>query len=108
MEANSSTSVKKEGKESFNVQLISNDVRQPPFQAIPEITYKRDPSGALSMIPSQVLMIQDGRCCYTCKVGSVGDMEIRDIYNQLCDNGVLREENKIIENKGLICALYFP
>jgi hypothetical protein len=60
------------------------------------------------MIPPKVLMIEDVRCCYTCKFGSIGDMEIREFYNQLCDNGVLREDNKIVERKGLTHALDFP
>ena len=93
---------RKEGKEVFNVQLISNDVRQPPFQAIPKIIYKWDQYCTLSMMPPKVLMIQDVRCCYTGKIGEVGDMEIRDAYKKLCDNGVLREEYKIVERKGLI------
>ena len=53
-------------------------------------------------------MIQDVKCCYTCKVGNIGDMEIRDFYSQLCVNGALREENKIVEKKGLTYALDFP
>lgn len=34
-------------------------------------------------------------------------MEIRDLFSQICDDGVLREENKIIERKGLTRALDF-
>ena len=108
MEANSFANVRKEGKEVFNVQSISNDVRQPPFRAIPDIVYKGYPSSALSMIPPKNLMIQDVRCCYTGKIREVGDMEIRDAYKKLCDNRVLREEYKIIEHKGLNRAPDFP
>ena len=108
MVASSSTSVRKERKEVFSIQLISNGVGQPPFWEIPKIAYKGDPSGALSMIAPKVLMIRDVRCCYTWKVGSIGDVEIKDLYSQLCDDGVLREENKIIERKGLTGALNFP
>ena len=60
------------------------------------------------MIPPQVLMIQDVRCCYTCKVGSTGGMEIKYLYVKLCENGVLKMENKIIGRKGLTQALDFP
>ena len=48
-------------KENFEVQLVSNEVRQPNFKAIPEIPYKQDPSGAISMIPPKVVMVQDVR-----------------------------------------------
>ena len=74
----------KDGKEVLNLQLISNEIRQPNFRAILDIAYKNNSSSALSMIPPWVLMIQDVRCCYTCKVGSIGDMEIRETYGKLC------------------------
>lgn len=108
MATSSSATPRKEGKEFFNVQLISNDVRKPPFYVIPKITYKGDPSSVLSMIPPKVLIIQDVQCCYTCKVGEARDLEIRESYQKLCKNDVLKEDNKIIEQKGLTCALYFP
>ena len=92
----------------MNVQLISNEIKQPNFRVILDITYKQDPSGVLSMIPPQVLMIQDVRCCYTCKVGSIGDMEIRETYGKLCKNGVLKDEFKIVDRKGLTRALDLP
>ena len=53
-------------------------------------------------------MIQDVRCYYIGNIGDVRDMEIRDAYKKLCDNGVLREEYKIVEWKGLNHALDFP
>ena len=47
------------GKITFEVQLVSNEVKELEFKAIPEVAYKNDPVGALSMIPSKVVMIQD-------------------------------------------------
>ena len=41
-------------------------------------------------------------------MGSIGDMELRDAYDRLCDNGVLKEEFSIVEKKGLTQALDFP
>ena len=35
-------------------------------------------------------------------------MELREAYDKLCDNGVMREEFNIVEEKGLIRALDFP
>ena len=35
-------------------------------------------------------------------------MDIRETYNKICDNGVLKEELNIVEKKGLIHALDFP
>ena len=78
------------------------------FKSIPDIAYKKDPSCALSMIPPNVIMVQDVRRCYNCRIGRIGDLEIRDTYNRLCDNGVLKEEFQIIERKGLTRALDFP
>ena len=65
------------GKTMFEVQLVINEVRQLELKAIPEVAYKNDLAGALSMIPSKVVMIQDVCKYYNCKVGSVGDMELR-------------------------------
>ena len=98
----------KEGKKVLDVQLINNEIRQPNFKAMLGISYKQDLFGALSVIAPQVLMIQDVRCCYTCKVGSIGDMEIKDRYGKLCENRVPKEEYKIVERKGLTHALDFP
>ena len=77
-------------KTTFEVQLISNEVKQPKFKAIPEVAYKNDLAGALSMIPSKVAMIQDVWKCYNCKVRGVGDMELGEAYDKLCDNGLLK------------------
>ena len=71
------------------------------FKAIPNITYKQDPSGILSMIMPNVIMVQDVRKCYNCKIGSIGEIEIRDAYKKMCENGVLKEEYKIVEKKCL-------
>ena len=52
MAPSSSNPKVKEDKEVLNVQLLINEIRKLSFRAIPNITYKQDPSGALSMIPS--------------------------------------------------------
>ena len=41
-------------------------------------------------------------------MGSIGDMEIRETYEKLCENRVLKYEFKIVERKGLTRALDFP
>ena len=53
-------------------------------------------------------MMQDVRKCYNCKVGGIWDTKIRQPYEKFCDNGVLKEEFKIIKRKGLTYALEFP
>ena len=59
------------------------------------------------MIPPNILMVQDVRKCYNYKIGSIGDMEIREAYDRLFDNGILKEEFKIVERKGLTQSLDF-
>ena len=109
MVGSSSLVVRKEGKEITNVQLISNDVCKPPtIHTIQEISYQRDPSSALSMIPPKVIIVQDLSKCYKCKVGGIGDMKIRQAYDKLCENGIQNKEFKIFERKGLTRALNFP
>lgn len=48
------------------------------------------------------------RKCYNCKIGSIGDMEIREAYDRLCVNGFLKDEFRIVVRKGLTRALGFP
>ena len=95
MASSSSETKVKEGKEVFNVQLIRNEIKQPKFRAILDITYKQYPSGVLSMIPLQVFMIQDVRCCYTGNMGRIGDIDIRETYGKLCENRALKDEFEI-------------
>ena len=79
-------------KGKFEIQLVSNEVKQPNFRAIPKFAYKDDPIGALSMIPPKVVMIQDVSKCYNYKVGSIGDLELKESYGRLCENGKLKDE----------------
>ena len=96
------------GKESHEVQLANKKVKQLEFKPIPEVTYKNDPTGALSIILAKVVMVQDVKKCYNCKVGTIGDLEIFHAFDKLCDNGILKEKFSVIEKKGLMNALVFP
>lgn len=51
------------GKEDHEIQLVSNEVKQPEFRPIPKVAYKNDPTSALSVIPNKVVMVQDVRKC---------------------------------------------
>ena len=53
------------------------------------------------MIIRKVIIVQELRKCYNYKVGGIGDMEIRQAYDKLCENSVLKQEFKIVERKGL-------
>ena len=95
-------------KGKFEVELVSNEGKQPNFKAILEVAYKDDPAYALSMIPPKMVMIQDVRKCYNYKVGSIGDLELKEAYGKLCKNGKLKDEYQIVERKGLTHALDTP
>ena len=86
------TSSSQAAKDKFEVQLVRNEVKKPNFKAIPEVAYKDDPTGVLSMIPPKVVMIQDVQKCYNCKVGSIGNLELKEAYDRLCENGKLKDE----------------
>ena len=62
------------GKERYEIKLVSNEVKQPEFKPIPKVVYKNDSTGALSMIPDKVVMVQDVHKCYNCKIGAIGDL----------------------------------
>ena len=55
--ASSSRSAK--GKESHEIQLVSNKVKQPEFRPILEVAYKKNLIGALFAIPDKVVMVHD-------------------------------------------------
>ena len=96
------------GKEGLEIQLVSNEVKQPEFRPIPKFSYKNDLVGALSVIPDKVVMVQDVHKCYNYKVGAIGDLEISNAFDKLCDNGKLKDEFSIVKKKGLTKALVFP
>ena len=60
------------------------------------------------MILDKVVMVQDVRKCYNCKIEAIGDIEIFNAFDKLCDNGILKDEFFIIEKNGLTRALVFP
>ena len=76
-----SSSKDPKGKGVHEVQLVSNEVKQPDFRPIPEVAYRNDPASALSIIPKKVIMVQDVKKCYNCKIGAIGDLEINEAYN---------------------------
>lgn len=43
-----------------------------------------------------------------CKIREVGDYEMREAYEKLCNEGILKDEFKVVERKGLTRALEFP
>ena len=88
-----------QGKGSHENQLVSNEVKQPEFKPIPEVAYKNDPVGALSTIPNKVVMVQDVCKCYNCKIGAIGDLEIYNAFDKLCDKGILKNEFSIIDRR---------
>ena len=96
------------GKGSHEIKLVDNEVKQPKFKPIPEVAYKNDLIGTLSAILDKVVMVQDVRRCYNCKIGAIGDLEIFNAFDKLCDKGILKDEFSIVKKKGLTKALVFP
>lgn len=102
-----SSSKNPKGEEGHEVYLVSNEVKQHKFRPILEVAYKNDLASALSIIPSKVVMVQDVRKFYY-KIGAIGDFQIFQAYEKLCENKIVKEEFQIIERKGLTNALVYP
>jgi hypothetical protein len=103
----SSSIGKSKGIEVSKIQLVKSDACPPTkFCVIPKITMKSDSMGVLSSIPTKVIRIHNVQSCYIYKIG-VGNYEIWGAYEKLCDEGVLKEEFKIVEKKGLTRTLEF-
>ena len=96
------------GKGSHKIQLVSNEVKQPKFKPILEVAYKNYPIGTLPAIPNKVVMVQDVRRCYNCKIGGIQHLEIFNTFDKLCVKGILKDDFYIIEKNGLTKALVFP
>ena len=88
METSSTTRISQEvGK----IQSVKSDACPPPnFCAILHIAMKGDSMGVLSSIPPKFIMIHDVRSCYMWKIGEVGDFEIREAYEKLRNEGILK------------------
>lgn len=98
----------KEMLKESNAQIVRNDQCPPPkFKEYPKIVMTGDISSALSLITPRVLMVHNEWSCYMCKITEIGDYELWAAYEKLCENGVLKDENKIVTNKGLTHALEF-
>ena len=80
----------------------SNELKQLEFRPIPKVAYKYDPIGTLSIILPKVVMVQDVRKCYKYKIGAIGDLEIFQAYDKMCDNGILKVEFQVLEKRGVI------
>ena len=108
MVASSFAPIKGMEEDLKQVLLVRSDACAPPnFQAVVESTILGDLNRALSSIPPKVLMIHDVRSCYMVKIGEVGDSELRESYNKLCKNVVLKYKFKHLADKGLTHALDF-
>ena len=44
----------------------------------------------------KVVIVQDVRKCYNCKIGAIGDLEIANAYEKLCVDGKLKDEFVIV------------
>lgn len=103
MEASSTIGM---GQELSRSQLVKSDTCPPPkFHAIPKIAMKGDSMGALSSILPKFIIIHDVKRFYMCNIEEVGDYKIREAYDNLCNEGILKVEFKVVERKGLTCAL---
>ena len=92
-----------------NAQIMrNNQCHLLNFRNIVNFEVNEDDIGALMSIPPMVLTIWDVRSCNMCKIGEIKDFEIREYYEKLCDNGILRDEHKIVIEKRLTHALGFP
>ena len=93
----------KEMPKERNIQIVRNDQCPPPkFIGYTDIKMTQDAPSDLSPIPPRVFIVHVVRSCNMCKVTEIGDYEMWASYDKLCDNGNLKDENKII---AINCAL---
>ena len=75
------------GSEMVNnssTKIIRNDQRPPPnFKNTVNINTPIDDVGELSSISPRVLIVQDIKSCYQCKIEEIGYFKIRPSYDKL-------------------------
>lgn len=89
--------------------LIKNASYIPPkFKLYPVIAEEKDSQGALSTISPKVLLIHDVRSFYHYSIQELGNFELDQAYNALCENEVLKLEQKHLEVKSLTHIIHMP
>ena len=85
------TSINIVSQEVIKIQLVKSDTYPPPeFHAILEIVLKGESMGMLSLITPKVIIIHDVRSFYMYETREVGDYEIKEAYEKLCNEGTLK------------------
>ena len=89
--------------------MVRSDSCPPPkFCAIPKISMKGDSMAMLPLILPKVIMIHNVWCFYVYKIGEVDDYKMHATYEKLWNEGILKNEFKNFEKKGLTHVLEFP
>jgi hypothetical protein len=99
------SNTRKEILKDSNTHIIRM-INSPPlnFMAYPNVALTRDVSRSLSSIPPTIIMVHDVHSCYMYKIGEIGDFELRNAYEILCENGVLNDKYRLLLKKGFLVS----
>lgn len=67
-----------------------------------------DMTGALSSVPSNVLLIEDICSFIHCNLEELGVKFIQDEFKRLCNNGLLKSEHMHLKTNGLLYVVDIP
>ena len=75
--------------------------KAPNFKLVLVIAESLDANGAQSQIPPMVLLINYIYTHFKCVVQKIGTLEMDSALGEMCVDGTLKPEHKILEVKGL-------
>lgn len=81
---------------------------QPEFKMHPMNAREIDMTGALSSMPSDVLLVEDIPYFIHRKLEELGVKFIKDEFKRFCDNDLLKEEHIHLKTKGLSYFVDIP
>ncbi|GLJ36888.1 hypothetical protein SUGI_0745720 [Cryptomeria japonica] len=90
--------------------IVVTNVEKPSlkYSMTPKIASEPDDKTAFSLIPDRVLLVEDVRFFTKCRVEELGNVEIKNAYDELCTDGKMDNKYEHIKIKGLTKALTYP
>ena len=82
--------------------------KSPMFKLSPTIAKILDPARVQSQILHKVLLVHDIHSFYHCSIQDLRTLEMNELFDKLCVDGILKPKHKHLEDKGLTHIPHLP
>ena len=96
----------KKGSKMLVCGVDCKAIPSPAFKLSQVVAETLDPARAQSHIPPKVLLVYEIKSFYHYSIQEMGTLEMKEAFNELCVDGVLKPEHKHLETKGLTHILH--